>query len=89
MAGDKGSILVKFFQTAESTNTPSRCVYLSLGGAHTGDLGSPGWWLASQPAPQGEAARGSRRGVGPGPCAFLTDTRGGSLSGVTNPMLTG
>ena len=84
-----GRILVKFFQTAESANAPSRCIYLSLGGAHTDNWGSPGLWLASRTTPQGAAAGGSGRGVGPGPCAFLTDTRGGSLSGVTNPMLTG
>jgi len=84
-----GRILVKFFQTAESADAPGRRIYLSLGGAHTDSWGSPGRWLASRTTPRGAAARGSGRGVGPGPCAFLTDTRGGSLSGVTNPMLTG
>jgi len=84
-----GRILVKFFQTAESTDAPGRRIYLSLGGAHTDDWGSPGLWLASRTTPRRVASRGGGRGVGPGPCAFLTNTRGGSLSGVTNPMLTG
>jgi len=84
-----GRILVKFFQTAESTDAPGRRIYLSLGGAHTDGWGSPGLWLASRTTPRRAASGGSGRGVGPGLCAFLTNTRGGSLSGVTNPMLTG